>query len=299
MGAKTRCSLEGPRNVWSRLLTFLATVKGTNYLEAQDILDRLKFRREFTPDIANIYWSIFEEYTSDDFGWLRANIPADTARIQGAVPGFPPFLRRLKTTKLKDTFAMVLPPPVTTPDFIIRAANFLAAQENFRKFRVHLVLAPSPKLDVVSFVESVGRQEFQGSVGLTIFSETASRRAQGTYQNGAVVEFLGRNLLSTDSEAYLKRIADNTDLVVFLSGNIRIDEGFVARLAHTASVSDNIVQGLVPGPTGSGLQTAFTMDWTSGLQGAASFLRSARLQGNFAVPSVLVRRVGTVNYTFW
>ena len=42
---------------------------------AQDILDRLKFRREFTPDIANIYWSIFDRYTSDHFGGLIARIP--------------------------------------------------------------------------------------------------------------------------------------------------------------------------------------------------------------------------------
>jgi len=293
-----------PRNAWSRLGTALKLAENGDLYRAQRVLNSVKYHPSVDAEVMDLCSGFLARRAATHCRPPKINLPMDYLKETRGVLS-PPF-RRLKSDRpipKPYPFNMVLPDLPGTRndfDFIDDATAGLARFEDLSSFRVHVVVSPDELSTVAATAERINSQEFPGSVDATVLTgglnELPTEGSRGL-DAGGTWETLNVDILSETASQRVAQIAETTDLVIFLSGNVWLDELAVMRAAQRVSASDLVVQPFAPLIDQNGMITPFT-------QAAAKPRFSTRfpfrevLGLNFAVPSALLRRVGGLDQRF-
>ena len=133
------------------------------------------------------------------------------------------------------------------------------------------------------------RQTFRGPVRVFVFDARAG--ANPSLPDVPSLEVIAHAALGAEASERMRRIADEADLVVFLSGSVTIDETLLERAAHLGWVSDALVQPLAPVGSAGPLRTLFGSG--AGQDAFTSRYPFREMRGlNLVAPAALMRRTG-------
>lgn len=292
-----RSALTNPRNVWSKLLRVLAMVEDGQAELAAAALEAVKYDPNCTPEILEVYARQVARATAAAPYRPRINTPAQYLGRSDTL--LRPLFRRLDARASYPKpypWGMAMPAfPGTQNDasFILDAANTMAPRLEGAVRRVQVVYsaAPGQVADWVSdLAADLDRQEFAGQIGLTVFGATS----QTALLNHEAREY---SLMSEPGRARLTGLAEEADLLVFLSGRVRLDRTAIARAAFPAAASDMVVQPLVPQAETGAFETPFTLGPLRKAHNVRYPFRT--LAGlNFAMTPALLARIGLPDSRF-
>jgi O-antigen biosynthesis protein len=300
-----------PRNVWSRLVRVLALVEEGRAEAAAAALEAVKYDPSCSPEIWALYARQVARVAAQGPFRPRIDTPAQylgdlpAASMGGPVTASggrllrPPF-RRLDAKANPPSpypWGMALPAfPGAQNDagFILDAATALAPHLQGAVRRVQVIYATGPdesqtKDWIADLAADLARQDFAGAregIRLTVFGAEARDLPSG-------IAHCPHSLMSDPGQARLTGLAEAADLLVFLSGQVRLDPLALARAAHLAAVSDAVVQTLVPavGPEGpkSAFDTPFGMGALRKAHGARYPFRAVAGLNMALTPALLAR----------
>lgn len=254
-----------PRNVWSKLLRVLSLVEAGHTEAAAAALEALKYDPTCTTEILDVYARQVAMAAAGAPFRPRINTPAQyLSRTDGLLR---PAFRRMDPSVNHPSpypWGMGLPAfPGVQNDagFILDAATTLVPHVAGAVGRVHVIYSVEDAAQAATCVsdlaDDLAVQDFAGQISLTVFGGAA---ATGSSR----YEAAEHSLMSDPGQAHLTRIAEQTDLLVFLSGRVRLDRMAIARAAYLAAVSDGLVQTVVPATTSATPKAAFETPFTLG-----------------------------------
>ena len=324
---------QDPRNVWARMYAALDHARAGDFARAEALFEAVKYAPALTDDILRIFSTqidllrqaqIQAQIQSQVQSQIQAqktlsipapkiNIPADF--LGSADPRLHLPLRALDITRTHPSPyppGMVLPRPLGAGNgtgFLYDAAAAFAVGGRFDSRHILIVCSPASAAALSALVQDLAAQDFAGLIRLVVFgpgiplSDITAVRGPRDLQ----IDSCEAPLLSPAGAAYLATslagLIPAADLVVFISGAVRLDETTLSRADHLARISDNLVQPLIPavnqGPAGQGgaLTTVFS-------QRAAQKTISSRypfrdvIGLNMALPAALLARTGLLDGRF-
>lgn len=298
-----------PRNVWSKLQAMLDAGAAGDLIAAERQFESLRYDPLLSAQLLRIYREQLDRLVPEGGVELRPS-PGGAppiARIWdylAASPGlFHPPIRRLRPgagLPSKYPATMVLPKVAgacNDSGFLHDAASAHAARERafHRIRRLHVVHDGSATADPggnaarlladLLAANAAGHGRLGLDLRLSVFARGAEQGPDG-------VEMVSHHLLDPAARPVMDRIMHGSDLVVFLSGEVRLDPELLLRLVPLAEVSDLAVQPLVaPAPASGAEATLFGRRAISRAFGGSYPFRA--LSGlNLAVPARLLRQVG-------
>ncbi|SMY09230.1 glycosyltransferase [Flavimaricola marinus] len=256
-------SATNPRNVWSKLLRVLALVEDGQAEAAAAALEAVKYDPNCTSEILAVYARQVARAAEQSPFRPRIDIPAQyLGRTDGLLR---PPLRRLDPQAEYPSpypWGMGLPAfPGAQNDsgFILDAATTLAPYVQGAIGQVHVLYSVEPGQNagqsaavIADLAADLAAQDFAGEIGLTVFGAEGRALPEG-------IATCAQSLMSEPGQARLTGIAEDADLLVFLSGQVRLDKAALARAAHLAAVSDAVVQTIVPDAPKAAFETPFTL----------------------------------------
>jgi len=281
-----------PRNVWTRLLV-AQTLAGEGRLRAADqVLDGAKYHSELPPSVLEAYRKfVAQARVKSGPQHPVVNKPADFLQADWPVL-HPPFREIRPGSRFPSPFPYGLSLPAfpgkgNDHKFIIDAAVQVANQPA-RIRRIHVVWAPLGCTSAVPLLQALEQQEFAGQIALTVFT--------GGQQIDSLQSMRGREILTcavTSEEARIRinGLADETDLILFLSGDVHLSATVLQQAAFVAEASDAVVQPIVVHDKSSAGNTPFGQARLKDQFKTRYPFRKANGM-NFAISPALLRQVG-------
>lgn len=289
LSAQTRIQAD-PRNLWTRLSAALELVEAGDLHAADRIMQSVRYHADLTPEIRALFETEIARLARDRGGVApRINTPADYLSRRLPVMHHPfHILYAGSSFPSPYPYGMVMPGfPGLRNDygFIADAATQLTAPA---PGRIHVVWTPLGCRDAGPLLAALGRQEIEGKLALTVL---AGEMLPAGLDRAGPHEVLEAGPTDAAVSERLASLADEADLIVFLTGDVRLDDAALRRLCFLGRVSDNLVQPLMEAETGQDMQTPFTLDAMNREFGNRYPFRNARGM-NFAISSGLLRRIG-------
>lgn len=292
-----------PRNIWARLYAALDLARAGQSAPAQKLFDSVKYAAALDPATLQVFATQLAllRQTPDTTGhtpdrimagadYPLINIPADF--LGSTDPRLHLPLRALdigKTHPAPFPAGLALPRHLGSGNgtqFLYEAAAAFATGGVPAQDRVVLVVhSPESKDEAgpesrpesgpdsaADLLQDLQGQDFAGRIRLAIFG--AADQGHRTVTDRLQIDRFAMPLLSPAGAAHLARLTDpdlGADLVVFVSGAVRLDETALSRANHLARVSDRLVQPLIrnvadqtgPGTSGPGRTAAMTPGFTT------------------------------------
>lgn len=250
--------LRQPRNPWTRFLVSAQLAQIGHHYEARRVLDTLTYKDELSQDIVALYRNLLARLGDHDATPSKINIPSDYLRGGGG-----PLHARFKVLNEHAKHPSPYPFGLVLPGFegarndtsFIEA--YAAAHDDGKAdLRVDVVYVPSDLAALDAMLASIEAQSYPAAVRLHVFApQDVRRNAQSSTRQ---VVYHDTALPGPDANRILMEIALDTDIIVFTSGSVVLDETALLRIAHIARVSDNVIQALVPMPEADLLATPYT-----------------------------------------
>lgn len=289
-----------PRNLWSRLKIVQDLTHAGDFYQAKHVLNGVRYHPSMTDALFDAFLRRLAEAEVRSPSHLRVNTPADYL-AHGSRVLHPDFPRLISGRQVPSPFpaALALPPLVGERNdtrFLEDAATRLAADKGEPINRVHILYSPTSSGDVATMLSSAEKLSFHGRVDVSVFLPSRSTDTMRTVgfslPGGGEVQFFPFSILSELGGARVKQSTKTSNLVLFLSGQVVLDQLMLQRAKHMLSVSDNLVLPIVEQPkTASELASPFTQsDLKSAFSGRYPFRDIAGL--NLLISSRLLDGVG-------
>ncbi|TFL17142.1 glycosyltransferase [Jannaschia formosa] len=295
-----RAVSDAPRNPWRRAQVALERIGRGDFAGAERMLDSIRYRPRVPAQAFAIYADqIAEARARADLPVGPFDIPADYASCPD------PRLRRPFRRLDADAPApkpyppgLALPQPVGmgsgVPYFLDDAAARLSEAMAHRLRRIHVVLSAEPDVPTAPILAALARQEgLSAALQVTVFDPKLDPGL--AFPAPLAGDAVQAAVTTPQAAARLERIAEEADLVVFLSGRVELDPLLLRRALHYAAISDNVVQPILPEKREGDLSTPFARVPAKRL----SRFPFRDIQGlNMVVPAPLLRRVGPLETRF-
>lgn len=287
-----------PRNYWTKLRAVLYFCSIGDVRAAEATLEGLRHHPELTPDILAIYETHVRQARGAGDQLPRINTPSDY--LSSRHPALRQPYRHLRANARHPKpfpIDLALPGLIGVRNnhhFIEEAATALAPYVTDQQPRVQVVWTPAgiPDDEIATqtsaLLGDLAGQSYGGPLNLTLLKHSST--AGLTLPNGQVTA-LSATLSEPQTKRWLEEIAQDCDVLVFLGGEVSLDETAIERALFLTRVSDTIVQPLVAASAHVALESPFT---TSSLKKTFTGRFPFRdVQGfNMVVPAALLRRVG-------
>ena len=276
--------MANPRNLWSRLMAVLDLAEAGQAEAAEAAFEALKYAPDLTPEVMAVYARQVARARAEARFAPRINMPAQyLGRTDGLLR--PPFRRLDPAADYPSPYPWglalpAIPGPQNDAGFILDAATTLAPRLQGAVGRVEVLFEPGEAGDAARLAADLAAQEFAGQIGLTLFGPGAA---------GSGADSLPQGLISEQGLARLADLAEGADLLVLLSGRVRLDATAIARAAHVAAVSDAVVQALVPAPVPGRFETPYTLEALRKTHNARYPFREMRGLNMALTPALLAR----------
>ena len=290
-----------PRNAWTRFRAVLELIgKGDTDL-AERILEGLSYHPRVKPEVLEIYAGHLRRAQSAAPVPRKVNMPADYL-------GYPdnrlhPPFRRLEAGRdLPKLFPAHLalpawPGPRNDFSFIDDATTTLLPEGNVAATRLHVVYAPVKPGDSDTMLDRLAQQDFPGTLDVTVFAGKGVSPAQRGLGDTGTCRVLAADILDPDAQTDLRAIADAADLVLFLNGDVILDDLALWRMAWRTGMTDMLVQPLAQFTGTESMATHFSGEVNAGtFNSRFPFREVAGL--NMAVPAGLLRKTGPLDSRF-
>jgi glycosyltransferase involved in cell wall biosynthesis len=253
-----------------------------------------------TSEVYNLYEGLLSEAEQKAGTAAKINIPTDYLHHPSGLMR-PQFRRVYADRKVPYPYppTMTLPPlpgPRNDSRFLEDAAACLEGAYKSSIQRVHVLYTPPAGGDAKAVLEQLSKQHFNGRVDVSVFTPDG----KGSLPKGLSLPGGGlaeqAKCAVTDEEGHkrLVRAAAHSDLVLFLTGEVVLDNLVLARMQRMANVTDMLVQPLVELPSGDQMRTPFAVSGLTKLFGGRYPSRDVKGL-NFAVTGALLRRVGMLD----
>ncbi len=298
-----------PRNMWSRLLTALDTVEAPGIAErwhlARRIIDSVKYAPDISEETFKAYMGRLEALKPADLPPAPVNGPADY--LGHDMPILHRSFRRIDNSKripLNFPYGLALPDIVGNQnncDFLYDAATALNGTGLVRTPRIHVFLdaALTRPDQIAAFLKDLSAQNYDGLLRITLFGASDPALLPTIPQGLPEPDLVASDLLSEASRGQVIGRLEGADIVLFISGSVRLDPTALTRLVWTGGISQKLVHPLLPVPTDSeGMQiTPFSY---SELKQSLNYRFPYRdMQGlNIAIPADLLRCAGLPDHRF-
>ena len=287
---------QSPRNPWTRLRHVLTLLAAGHVKQAAWHLEAVRYHAGLPREAFDIYAG--EVRAALGACDLHGQIDRPCAYTAAVQTGLRPPFRQLQAGARPAApypAGMVLPHfagPQNDTGFLRDAAGALAAQGGARGAKVDVLLAADATTDVAALGAALAAQEGDMQIRLTVMGNAVPA---GISLPAAVSpRILRDHMLSPQAGGAMGDILtqSDSDITVFLSGNVVLDAGFLQRAWHLARASEAVVQALVPVPRGQGGLQPLT-GWHLEHEIATSHLPYRDVGGmNLVVRTALLRRVG-------
>jgi len=275
-----------PRNVWSRLLASTELAKTGAFYQAAQFLEGVKYHPDLQEDLLSLYRAHIAAIQVQAQAGKKVNIPADYLTMDQTVLHKP--FRQVQSDSI---FPMPYPYGLTLPSFVglrndygfLREVASLDAGQT--DLRVHVVWSPLDCQDAVPFLAALAEQGYGGTVSLTVMCDSHWPAGLEGY------EVLECSLLSPQGAQRIARLPQEADLVLFLSGDVQLDDAVLQRATFLARVSDQVVQPLVAMTDAVTLETPFTQAGVNKIFTSRYPFRDANGL-NFAISAALLKKIG-------
>ncbi|MEQ8897040.1 MAG: glycosyltransferase [Roseovarius sp.] len=290
-----------PRNAWTRFRIVLDLIEKGDTDLAERVLDQLSYHPRIDSETLDIYAGHLRRAQRAVRVPRKVNTPSDYLGYPGGRLN-PPFRRLEARRKLPGGF----PPLLALPDwpgarndfaFIDDATTTLLPEGTETTTRLHVIHAPAGPDDTDLLLDRLAQMDFPGDLSVTVFAGAKGTAATHDFRASGTCHILAADILGSEAQAEIRRIAANSDFVLFLNGFVALDDLALRRMAWRASLTDTIVQPLVRFSGADSMTTGF-----SGEVNASTFnsrFPFREMTGlNMGVPSALLRRVGPPDIRF-
>jgi len=297
-----------PRDPSSRLKTALETLAAGDLARARDIAEGLRHHPDLAPGVMAFWQAELEAALELRGAPAPLNVPADyLANADGLF--HPPFRTLIAERAVPDAYpwTMALPAyvgPGNDSHFLEAAATALEGRLARLPCRIEVVWTPAPDMSpearseaLHAVIQDLAGQVLRGVDGLTVTAGEAELEAPFPLRS------LDGTPFDPDKATTLRDCLDPADLVLFLSGAVRLDPLALARAARLVLLSERVVLPLVPLQDGAmgdatggaarkgGLFTPFTPEPPKGrFTSRYPFREVTGL--NIAIPGRLLREIG-------
>mgnify|MGYP003643956350 CR=1 FL=1 len=290
-----------PRNPWTRLRSMLGLLKAGQLHDAARHLEMVRYHPDMSAQVFEVYSETLRAAALEAHYTAPVNIPSDYTGAIGR--GLRKPFRQIKTGA---TPPQPYPAGLALPNFaggrndlafLHDAATVLAPSSRAVMPGMDVYLAVDDSTDVAAVAQALASQRGKVHIRLVVLCD-----AERTLPDlpGILSPLVVRDtVLGLEAHARMRRLLEETasDVTVFLSGQVVLDDGFVRRACFLPQVSETVVQPLVSGPQDAVLRplTGWHQDHT---------LMSSRfpyrdVEGlNFVAPTALMRRVGLPDTRF-
>lgn len=308
---------QDPRNIWARMFSVLEHARSGNFTQADALFEAIKYAPALTDDILRIYVTQIDHLRrarglvpgAGVAASPRINKPADFLGCTDPRLHLP--LRAIDMTRTHPSpypLGMVLPRPLGVGNgtqFLYDAAAAFATPGASAARTILIVCSPVSAAALTAMVQDLGAQDYTGKVRLAVFGPGA---AQSAAQSATVaapqsrdlqVETCDATLLDPAGAAQLARLIETADLVVFITGAVRLDETCLSRADYLARISDALVQPLTPATgTGAGLMTTVFSQQEAQKSISSRYPFRDVIGLNLALSADLLRRTGLLDGRF-
>jgi glycosyltransferase involved in cell wall biosynthesis len=281
-----------PRNVWSRFRVALQRIEAGDFYVARQILEGMRHNPEISEDILSIYRSQLQAAERRAGAPAKFNIPADYTGAEDTRLLRP--FRKLdaeRTVPKPYPWAMALPGFTgagNSTRFLQEAATALAGHFTPSINRVQ-VLISAPEGTQAQIIADLAALRFAGRIEATLFGQTDL--AERPLPGGGRLTGCPHPLTSEGGLAEVGRHLRETDLVVFLSGPVRLDPMLLQRALQIVEISDRVVQPLIELPASEGFTTLFADEvHRARFNSRYPFREMAGL--NLIIPARLLQEIG-------
>ncbi|MDB2407834.1 glycosyltransferase [Jannaschia sp.] len=289
-----------PRNPWMRAQVVLDRLARGDLLGAERMLDTVKYHPKVPPEAFAVYAAqIAQARAAAGQPVGPFDTPADYMACRDPRLHHP--FRRLHADASFPSpypFGLALPKPVGmgpgTVAFLEDAAARLSGMMLPRLRRIHAVIAAEDGAGIALLLGMLARQDgIEAALHVTVFDAGAA--VGPSFPRPLIGDTVAAAVTDPAATGRLRQIADDSDLVVFLSGAVVLDPMLLRRAMHYAAVSDSVVQPLLQARDEGDLSTPFARQPVKRL----SRFPFRDMQGlNMVVPAPLLRRVGPVEARF-
>ncbi|KZY41209.1 hypothetical protein A3731_12260 [Roseovarius sp. HI0049] len=290
-----------PRNAWTRFRIVLDLIEKGDTDLAERVLNQLSYHPRIDSETLDIYAGHLRRAQSAVRVPRKVNTPSDYLGYPGgrlnppfrrldagrAVPGgFPPHLALPRWPGARNDHA-----------FIDDATATLLPEGPDTTIRLHVIYAPARPDEISLVLDRLAQQDFPGSLSVTVFAGADGTAAARGFQTSGTCNILAADILDSDAQAEIRRIADNSDFVLFLNGFVALDDLALRRMSWRATLTDTLVQPLVQYSGTGSMETGFSGGVNaSTLNNRFPFREVNGL--NMGVPAALLRRVGPPDTRF-
>lgn len=291
-----------PRNLWAKIGAVFDLIKLKDLYQAQTLLDSIRYDLSMSEELFAVCLELLHRAKSVAGTADKINTPTDYLHHDSGVlrPNFP---RQYASRKVPYPYPphLALPPfpgPRNDYRFLEDAATCLAGKYVSHIQRIHVIYSPGSAHSPEKNLSSLGNLAFGGRLDITILAGERDLIAPATSLPGeGTVQIVQLGLLDASAEQVWKKASETADLVIFLHGDVILDETALLRASHLANVSDKLVQPVAEMPTEAASGTLFNAATLRKLVNGRFPFRD--LHGfNIAVPSALLRSIGGPNPCF-
>lgn len=281
-----------PRNVWSRVLA-ASELAGTGAVySASQVLEGMKYHPELPDELLTMFRGRFiEPHTKG----LKVNLPADYLATDLGVM-HKPFRTVYASSKFPSPYpyGMALPPfPGVRNDHAFLRDTATQTQGQPIK-RIHVIWSPQKCKSAATFLDRLDHQGFEGDVTLTVMTGGGSLSGLEVTSGHEILDCV---LLSPEGQKRVMRAAQETDLILFLTGDVYLDECALQRAAFLARTTDMAVQPFIPMAKTHNADTPFSQaDFNKVFSSRYPFRDVAGM--NLAISPMLLQRIGPPNSRF-
>ncbi|MEQ6250816.1 glycosyltransferase [Sulfitobacter sp. HNIBRBA3233] len=284
-----------PRNPWTKARQTLDLIAAGRLDDAARRLEMIRYDAGLPEEAFGLYAAALDAARRSSGLPPRINLPCDYTGSAGL--GLRRPFRRVPAGTVPPHLypaGMALPPlagPRNDYAFLRDAATVLAPAHAARRLRVDVVLDAARCPDTGALVAALAAQDFDGDIRLHVLAPGGL--GDLALPDALSPRMIGDDILGLQANSELRRMLEITDsdITVFLGGEITLDPGFMARAVFLARVSDTVVQPLVPFEAQGDLRPLTT--WLDDHALARSRFPYRDMEGlNFVAPTALMRRAG-------
>ncbi|MFN3825315.1 MAG: glycosyltransferase [Pseudorhodobacter sp.] len=244
-----------PRNPWSRSLAALAALAAGDLARTRDIIEGLRHHPDLAPGVLALWQAELEAAEALRGAPPPLNVPADyTANAHGLFR--PPFRPLVAGRAVPEAYpwTMALPTfagPGNDSRFLEAAATALEARLARLPCRIEVVWTPAPDMSpearaaaLRALTGDLAAQVQRAPEGLTVLGGGLGGGPQ--IQAPFALRGLDGPAFHPGSAEALRDSLGPADLVLFLSGAVRLDPLALARAARLVLLSDRVILPLVP-----------------------------------------------------
>lgn len=243
----------GPRNAWGQIAEALRLGGLGEATAARRHLDGIRFHPDIEPGLYEMFRHHVEARIPPEHRRPKVDMPADfTANPTGLLRV--PF----RAVEADRYVPRPYPPDLALPElagqgndfhFLHAAAAGLAPLAQDANTRIHVFCDAQDTSHAERLLAQLDRQQSGAPVKVTLFSGSRSASLDTALAASPhEVDLLEAPLLSPRASRYVAEATPQADLFLFLSGEVTLDPGALARAAHLGQVSDNVVQPLLQMP---------------------------------------------------